>query len=41
MFKRFHEKFTGDYIAKAIKLNILTQEEVDKCIEIELNKSNK
>ena len=40
MFKKFHEKFTKDYISKAVELHILTKDEAEMCLEIERNKSN-
>lgn len=39
MFVKFHEKFTMEYISKAIELNILTKDEAKMCRKIEENKS--
>ena len=40
MFKKFHEKFTKDYVSKAVELHILTKDEAEMCLEIERNKNN-
>lgn len=40
MFEEFSNKFTEEYILRAIELNILTKDEAEICTKIERNKSN-